>query len=556
MFEFIKHNIIGKPLLLTVALSPLFLSGCINEEGACPDDVSKSDGTWLSMRVVNADSRQGRSRADGAGHPDEAADDPENYIDGRDMSIMLLDNRQMVRHVFAPDEISMHTTVVDGSTVYDLKFKLNSDYFSYAGSLTNVDFSLMVVANRTGLGGVTSTFGTDMLSKTPLMIAKGYPSFTMPDQATAAWMPNRGTNRIPMSGIMTVTGKNLSVTNTAENPLNVGTVTLQRNLCKVRILGDLDGHADGPSEYNKITSVKLVGSSNKGAFIPLLSETDAWYTNTTVLESPTVKEGENGWWNAAAEVNMLAASQTSVVYNKTYDNAFYCYVPEAVLTGTEAKLVITANYDDDETRTRTWELPLGTNYTAGGTTTTATPSFVRNHIYEYLVQAVSGAKLTLTLNVVDWDSQTVEWDYSDNPGVAEGGLLEWTDPNGATVTLTSNPAVAQLVFDSDQTKAATGSFQFSQPLGGTWTASFAPIGNTEADAFCFVDADGKLVNTISGSIDGTKSSIQIRPRFEPATGRSRSALLIFSVRTPDGRTLSGDLVDGDLKHFTVVQNLN
>lgn len=550
MFEFIKHNIIGKPLLLTVALSPLFLSGCINEEGACPDDVSKSDGTWLSMRVVNADSRQGRSRADGAGHPDEAADDPENYIDGSDMSIMLLDNRQMVRHVFAPDEISMLTTVEDGSTVYDLKFKLNSDYFSYAGSLTNVDFSLMVVANRTGLGGETSTFGTDMLSKTPLMIAKGYPSFTMPDQATAAWMPNRGTNRIPMSGIMTATGKNLSVTNTADNPLNVGTVTLQRNLCKVRILGDLDG-MEGGSEYKDIVSAKIVGSNGKGAFIPVVAEgNDSWYAGTKVLEIPTVG---TGWWNASAEVNMLAAPQTSVVYNKTYNNAFYCYVPEALLTGSGAKLILTANYDDDETRTRTWELSLDQAGT-GENTYTGTPSFVRNHIYEYLVQAVSGAKLTLTLNVVDWESQTVEWDYSDNPGVADGGWLEWTDPNGATVTILKDEE-ATITLNDDQTLAATGTFQFSQPLGGTWTASFAPKGNTEADAFCFVDENGNLVNTISGSIDGTPSSITIRPRYPRARLRERSAYLIFTVRTPDGRTLSGDLVEGTEKHFTVIQNL-
>lgn len=550
MFDFLKHIITGRQLLLAAAISPVLLSGCINEEGTCPDGVSGGSGTWLSMRVVNADSRQGRTRADADGHRDEAATDPENYIDGSDMTIMLLDNRKMVRHIFAPEEITL-SPAGSGNDAYDLKFKLNSDYFSYAGSMSSVDFSLMVVANRTGLGGETSVFGTDMLSLKPWMIAEGYPSFTMPAQTSAAWMPNSGTNRIPMSGIMTATGIDLSVTNTADKPLDVGTVTLQRNLCKVRILDDLNG-LDGGSEYDRITSVKLVGANGKGAFIPLLPETDPWYTNTTALETPTV---EASWWNAGSEVTMLNAPQTSVVNRKdgnyTWQNAYYCYVPEAALTGNGAKLVITANYDDDPDRTREWNLSLDQTGTGENAGYTGTPSFVRNHIYEYLVQAVSGAKLTLTLNVVDWESQTVTWDYSDNPGVADGGWLTWTELNGARLP---EGTVGRLVFDNDQTKVVTGQFQFSQPLGGTWTASFAPQGDTEADAFCFVNTDGSLSNTFSGTItEGVMSQIRIRPRYAPS--QQRSALLVFTVQTPDGRILSGDLVeDDDVKHFTVVQN--
>lgn len=550
MFDFLKHIITGRQLLLAAAISPVLLSGCINEEGTCPDGVSGGSGTWLSMRVVNADSRQARTRADADGHPDEAATDPENYIDGSDMTIMLLDNRKMVRHIFAPEEITL-SPAGSGNDAYDLKFKLNSDYFSYAGSMSSVDFSLMVVANSTGLGGETSVFGTDMLSLKPWMIAERYPSFTMPAQTSAAWMPNSGTNRIPMSGIMTATGIDLSVTNTADKPLNVGTVTLQRNLCKVRILDDLNG-LDGGSEYDRITSVKLVGANGKGAFIPLLPETDSWYTNTTPLETPTT---EASWWNAGSEVTMLNAPQTSVVNSKdgdyTWQNAYYCYVPEAALTGSGAKLVITANYDDDPDRTREWNLSLDQTGTGENAGYTGTPSFVRNHIYEYLVQAVSGAKLTLTLNVLDWESQTVTWDYSDNPGVADGGWLTWTELNGARLP---EGTVGRLVFDNDQTKVVTGQFQFSQPLGGTWTASFAPQGDTEADAFCFVNTDGSLSNTFSGTItEGVMSQIRIRPRYAPS--QQRSALLVFTVQTPDGRILSGDLVeDDDVKHFTVVQN--
>ena len=100
----------------------------------------------------------------------------------------------------------------------------------------------------------------------------------------------------------------------------------------------------------------------------------------------------------------------------------------------------------------------------------------------------------------------------------------------------------------------TGQFQFSQPIGGTWTASFAPEGDTEADAFCFVNTDGSLSNTFSGAItEGVMSQIKIRPRYAPS--QLRSAQLVFTVRTPDGRILSGDLVEDEgIRHFTVVQN--
>jgi len=548
MFDLFKHRINSYRLLLAAALSPLLLTGCITEDNPCPADISAGGDTWLALRVINADAGPGRSRADADGHPDEAATDPENFIDGNDMTIMLLDNRQMVRHIFTPDEISLLRTTDGGNTVYDLKFKLNADYFSYAGDMKNVDFSLMVVANRTGLGGEASVFGTNLLSKTPLMIANEYPSFTMPGQTKTAWMPNSADKRIPMSGIMVATGKDLSVTNTADNPLDIGTVTLQRNLCKVRILGDLNG-LEGGSEYDQITSVKLTGVNGKGAFIPVVEEgTDSWYSGTKVVETPTEK---TDWWSSTTEVEMIAAPQTSVIYGKTYDNAFYCYVPEAMLADRDAKLTITANYKEDPNNTKVWELPLAQPYGSGDNIYVGTTSFVRNHIYEYRIQAQSGAKLTLTLNVLDWQAETITWDYSDNPGVADGGWLTWPAEllNGATV----NTTTARLVFGNDETKTATGTFQFSQPLGGTWTASFAPQGDTEVNAFCFVAPDGSLVDVMSGSIsEGVKSSIQIRPRYAPA--QQRSAQIIFTVRTPDGRTLTGDLVEGDIKHFTVVQN--
>lgn len=402
MFDIRKHIKNGKQLLLAAALSPVLLAGCITEDGACPDDIGGGNGTWLSMRVVNADSQTGRTRADDdAGHPDEAATDPENYIDGSDMTIMLLDNRQMVRHIFTPDEITLSTSTSGNNVFFDLKFKLKADYFSYAGPMTSVDFSLMVVANRTGLGGETSAFGSDLLSKTPLMIAQGYPSFTMPGQTTSAWMPDGSTQRIPMSGIMAAKGMNLSVANTVDNPLDVGTIYLQRNLCKVRILGDLDG-LDGGSEFKDITSVRLIGANGKGAFIPVVAEGDgSWYSGTKVLETPTVK---SDWWNAGAEVTMLAAPQTSVVYNKTYDNAFYCYVPEAELTGKGAKLEIKANYKSNNTIERTWVLSLGTANDGTDNGYIDTRSFVRNHIYEYLVQSVGSSELQITWTVCNMDT--------------------------------------------------------------------------------------------------------------------------------------------------------
>lgn len=544
----IKH--IMRPALFSAGLV-LAATSCIDENSLCVEDrpgYQEGNDVWLAFSVKNQNTSDVTSRAGeptDPTHPDESASDIENYIDPSDVTIMLADNKGNIWKVW--NAATGDLVAVEGTNnQYEYIARINQEYFNYAEG-DNIDFSFIIVANTRGCGADNDSYDENDFMKTPWGLSKEYRGFTF----NPGWTPSETDKHyIPMSGLIkaSVTRTALEGATDTSNALNIGTIYMQRNLCKVRILGDLNG-LEGGSEYNQITSVKLTGVNSKGAFIPVVEEgTDSWYGGTKVVETPTEKPE---WWSGTTEVEMIAAPQTSVIYGETYDNAFYCYVPEAMLADRDAKLTITANYKEDPNSTKVWELPLAQPYGSGDNIYKGTTSFVRNHIYEYRIQAQSGAKLTLTLNVLDWQAETITWDYSDNPGVADGGWLTWTAEmlNGATV----NTNTARLVFGSDETKTATGTFQFSQPLGGTWTASFAPQGNTETNAFCFVAPDGSLVDVMSGSIsEGVKSSIQIRPRYVPA--QQRSAQLIFTVRTPDGRTLTGDLVEGDIKHFTVVQN--
>ena len=151
----------------------------------------------------------------------------------------------------------------------------------------------------------------------------------------------------------------------------------------------------------------------------------------------------------------------------------------------------------------------------------------------------------------DWDLHETNWEYSDNPGMTEDGYLEWVANPDISITESN----AEVVIGNGAT--LTGTFNFDEPKGGTWTASFAVEGETERDSFMFVDADGKHVETISGTIDGNVDTIRIIANMSP-TSFTRRARLIFTVTTFDGRTISADVLDdaiyGRNTYFTIVQN--
>ncbi len=540
--------------LITGGLLTLSIAGCVNDNSVCIEDqpgYKEGNDVWLSFHVKNM-GETGRTRADvprpeDPVHPDEVASDAENFINTSDISLMFFDDRGSLWKVFQQDEYVIVPVGTDGRE-YELKFKMNKDYFNYAKGKDNVDYSLMVVANTNGLKNDHDTFDYNLFGQTPGKIAQQYRSFTMPGQTDAPWMPSQADfDLIPMAGIAknSFPASVLETGNTWETAAEIGDVYMQRCLAKIRVLDAIPLQEDAALEGGgtaKITGVRLVGSNTKGAYIPYFTETN-WYDGTAVVETATEKSSDN-WFNAEASVVLrnTNAPHTSVTDNKKYPNQFYCYVPESVVTDRNTKLEITVDFGADGSRI--FDVPLARPY---GDTYTGISNIARNHIYEYIVNATM-ASLELTLHVNDWDEHETIWDYKDNPTIADGGYLKWNPE-----TTTSNVILSY-------GNTATGTFRFSDPVGGTWYASLVPEGQTERDAFRFVDKDDAgndiYVESISGKIGDTSSpnsEIKVRAMLEAGT-EQRSARLIFTVKTPDGRTLTADLVDGDDTYFTIVQN--
>lgn len=548
-------RIIYKTLsLLTGGLLTLSMVGCVNDNSVCIEDqpgYKEGNDVWLSFHVKNI-GESGRTRADvprpnDPTHPDEAASIDENFINTSDIALMFFDDRGSLWKVFQQGEYVIVPVGNDGRE-YELKFKMNKDYFNYAKGKDNVDYSLMVVANTNGLKNDHDTFDYNLFGQTPEKIAQQYRSFTMPGHTDAPWMPSKADfDLIPMAGIAknSFPASVLETENTLETAAEIGDVYMQRCLAKIRVLDAIPLQEDAALEGGgtaKITGVRLVGSNTKGAYIPYFTGTN-WYEGTAVVETATENQSDN-WFNAGSSVTLrnTNAPHTSVTDNKEYPNQFYCYVPESVVTGRDTRLEITVDFGPDGTRT--FDVPLANPY---GETYKGISNIVRNHIYEYIVNATM-ASLELTLHVNDWDEHVTNWDYKDNPTIAEGGYLKWTP----------EPTTSNVILSYGNT--ATGTFRFSDPVGGTWYAYLVPEGQTERDAFRFVDkdADGNdiYVESISGRIGDTSSpnsEIKIRAMLEAGTDQ-RSARLIFTVKTPDGRTLTADLVDGDDTYFTIVQN--
>lgn len=376
----------------------------VDEPAATPGETAApaDRDVWLSLRVnvpVPATAGGGSRADDAAGHPEEDATADECHIDrsGNNLSLMFFDDRQMLWRVLNPQEMVVEP--VAGSTrEYVMRFKINSAYFSYAGTEGDVECSYMLVANLGGTGGGDAFSTNDLFAMTPAQIAARHAGFDMPDQSAATWMPSAADGRhIPMSGIArcTISRENFNNSTVADMAADMGTLYLQRALAKVRILDAVPLQQD--VDFDRITAVSLVGGNTRGAYIP--EGTPAWYAGTVDVETATERPE---WFDPDCRIRMFNTEQTSTVENRAYQNAFVCYVPECKLTGRQPRMIITVK-KKNSTATRDFEVVLSQpSGSFGGLT-----SLARNHIYEFKVEMSTTSQLQLNYTVCDWDRYTV-----------------------------------------------------------------------------------------------------------------------------------------------------
>lgn len=580
-------------LTCAVLLSGGIATSCVNDSSLSPEDKFKPNPDniiWLSFTIKNEHDFGSRSDSpDPDTHPEDIALAAENYIDCDDISVILLDNNNLVRKVFEPNEIVTVPIDNDGSyRQYEIKTMLNTAYFEYAPN-DRVYGRLLVVANMSGTGQNNDSFGNDLRLKTLRSLSALFKNFEFsnPSEFTKdMYAENDNISQkphIPMSGLasFSVSKSDLQKATDDEHAVDLGTVNLQRCIAKIRVI---DALADNGYHNTCISSISITGINARGTYLPIIEDSKE---NIYNIREPSHNTWEYNYETAAVEYatsqdgwidNKSIHDLTGTIYfdrnhlidtdDKTY-NAFVIYVPEY-------DLFLHDNSDDDsalrpvmtftvnaagQDETYSYKLPRLRH--SGILGWSIYNDICRNHIHQFVVTA-AGPLSEINLQVLDWDTHETIWDYASVPGTAGEDYIRWTDKDGKPFTV--NAADASLVISGGET--VTGTFRLATPKEGTWRATLAYETTNDPDAFSFVTAnDGEIVKTdeISGSITTDDNgvtepvSITLTTNHEIASGTNRARLMIY-VTTVDGRTMpanvliSGRNIYGNHKYFTIIQN--
>lgn len=150
-----------------------------------------------------------------------------------------------------------------------------------------------------------------------------------------------------------------------------------------------------------------------------------------------------------------------------------------------------------------------------------------------------------------WESEEIEWDYTHNPGFAEGGEIHWIEGTYNRLDTETAKVYVNPIADGP----AVCSFNMVQPQGATWTAFLIDTEGESQNAFMFVDEDNQEIPNPTGDVGG-EVKLRILPR-NPAQTVTNAARLQVLVKTLDGRTIIADLCNGKYgknTYFTIVQS--
>lgn len=161
------------------------------------------------------------------------------------------------------------------------------------------------------------------------------------------------------------------------------------------------------------------------------------------------------------------------------------------------------------------------------------PSLPRNtHVIVNIIVGNNNA-LLLTVTVMPWVPVYNEFDFTHNIAMAEDGTLTFTAGTYASLDKTTGRLVL-----GEFPMAAVGTFGISEPIGAIWTASLVTTaGELNALQFQVTDADGNTTttSTISGTIDGKKTSFRVVPVMA-AGAVQRAAEMQVIVTFDDGQS--------------------
>ena len=573
-------------------MAGLLLGACVNEDTPCPPDrdpnAEKGVTLEFSMVTRNASGRGSRALIEPTAGTREVGTEAENYLDLDNLIFLLVDDQQTVIRVFAPN-----VTPEENSRYakYSVRAFINDKYFLDAEPGGNLTFSIVVIGNYSTLDPQSFAYHAGQkLSEVFASATVGTFAMPMSNNWSNKWIPSMfGTAytdaageliegmtpaHIPMSGMQTYTvSTDDLLASTVNRPFNLsaaadgsGDINMLRALAKIEIVDRIGVIDTGTAitqpdraERSWVEKAELIGYTTRGSILPIFDQWNSGSLETQYVTTTSVPTSADYFGAAPLNAQLTINGRAINFFDDAEATAaredgcrvFSCYLTEYNPTerGTTAYpmwIRVTASSPAPEGVTPTsalYRLDVS-SYTNG---VAGTPlSILRNNIYRYEINGIATV-LQPELIVNDWESEETVWDYNDNPGIADGGYLEWW---AEQLDITRDQAL--IIYRTP----LTGTFTFSEPVGGEWIAAFVPEGNTENDAFMFLDADGNKVSTISGPIDGSEATIRIVANYDPGNDNRRVRLL-FSVRTPDGRTISANLLGSDYgrnTYFTIQQN--
>lgn len=424
---------IVKSIVMSVAalFAAPALTSCVDDSSMCPEDkpgYMEGNDVWLSFRVSNISSAErSGTRADGddtggttpvanddpAGHPEEASTAAENYIDPKDVVLMLLDNNDRIIKVFEPSEIISLKGIAGNSSQYELRAKVNLQYFDYAPG-DNIDMGFMFIANLNGTGSKNFTNPKNFY-KTAQQLSEEYYSFGMP---AADWMPSDptvspiGANHIPMSGIRhyTISRSDLEDATDPGDPYKISgdtgtpSLDLMRAMAKIRVFDAIEYPDYG------IESVSIKGCATNGAYLPDFETVD-WLTEgtTTQMETATMKPDAD-WFQAdnVRSLNLIEAAENQKFLSsdgKEFTKMWTGYLAEASGDMT-LEITVKKSSPNSTTDKTQFSVPLKVKDAYG---VEKNMEIVRNHIYEFIVtRTLTGQPVLLYYIVCPWRTYDVD----------------------------------------------------------------------------------------------------------------------------------------------------
>ena len=577
-------------------ITALMLGSCVNENLPCPAESVEDEGKGVTIEFAmltrNALSSRTLDTPPGNTETGFAA---ENYLDLDNLLFLLFDDSQTLLRVFKPD-VMLSDEIADQDAGEYVKYKvrafLNDRYFLDATE-GNLTFTIVVIGNYGLLSPerfayhvgqkLEDIFAPDKVGTFAMPVSNNWMNRWVPSIFGTPYTDALGDSyggetpaHIPMAGMQTFTARVSSLlASTVAKPYDLSSngtsgrwINMLRALAKIEIVDRIGAVGTGsstnqPDRDNRswVEKAELVGYTTRGAIFPTFSQ---WQTNgleTQYVTAPSIPAGASYVGKEPGDqltidggaINFFADAEATTA-REDGCTVFSCYLTEynqALRPSTVYPMwiKITAHSpgsDGADAASVPYRLEVAPYIdNAPG----AAMNILRNNIYRYEITGISST-LDLNLMVEDWTLNETTWDYTDNPSLTDGGYLQWS-PDGLDI----NKTKAEVIMPNNA--EITGNFTFDEPKGGEWTASFVPEGQTETEAFMFVDAEGNRVSSISGAINGSASEIRIVANYEP-TDFNRRARLIFTVRTFDGRTISANVVNsaeyGNNKYFTIIQN--